>query len=85
MSVDIYDRSPVGSFTREHLIEYTSDWEGERFPDSRPRVPDEIIERMRNVTLTQAWGTCNGAGYEFPVRRGASPTPIRGRCCAGAQ
>ena len=74
MSVDIYDRSPVGSFTREHLIEYTSDWEGERFADGRPRVPDEIIERMRNVTLTQAWGTCNGAGFEFQFEGGFTNT-----------
>ena len=74
MSVDIYERSPVGAFTREHLIEYTADWEGERFPDGRPRVPDDIIERMRNVTLTQAWGTCNGAGYEFQFEGGFTNT-----------
>ena len=74
MSVDIYERSPVGSFTREHLISYTSDWEGERFPDGRPRVPDDIVERMRNVTLTQAWGTCNGAGFEFQFEGGFTNT-----------
>ena len=54
MSTDIYDRGPVGTFTREHLVEYTKHWEGERFPDGRPKVADDIVERLKNVTLTQA-------------------------------
>ena len=70
MSTDIYDRSPVGTFTKENLIEYTKEWTGQRFPDGRPKVPDDIIERMKNVTLTQLWGTCNGAGYEFQFENG---------------
>jgi len=74
MSVDIYKRSAIGSFTKEHLIEYTSEWTGERFPDGRPHVPDDIIERMKNVTLTQAWGTCNGDGYEFQFEGGFTNT-----------
>jgi 4-hydroxy-4-methyl-2-oxoglutarate aldolase len=28
----------------------------ERFADGRPRVPDEILERMRRVTNDEAWG-----------------------------
>ncbi len=28
----------------------------ERFADGRPRVPDEILERMRHVTNDEAWG-----------------------------
>ena len=82
MSVDIYKRSAIGSFTKEHLIEYTSEWTGERFPDGRPHVPDDIIERMKNVTLTQAWGTCNGDGYEFQFEGGFTNTfmPKRPDC-----
>ena len=40
-----------GILTRELLIKYTPDWTGERFPDGRPKVPDGILERMKNVTL----------------------------------
>lgn len=47
----------------EELIEYTSEWDGERFSDGRPKVPDEILERMKNVTITQAWGVLGGDGY----------------------
>ena len=68
--MSIYDRGPIGTFTKEHLIEYTSEWEGERFFDGRPRVADDIIERMRKVTLTQAWGACRGGGYEHQFESG---------------
>jgi len=54
----------VCSFTREHLIKYTPEWEGERFPSGRPKVPDDILERMKQVTITQAWGVLSGAGYK---------------------
>jgi len=30
----------------EEIIEYTPEWDGERFADGRPRVPDDLLERM---------------------------------------
>ena len=44
-----------GFFTREDVIKYTPDWKGERFPDGRPKVPDSILDRMKSVTLEEAW------------------------------
>ena len=52
------------NLTREELIEYTPDWKGERFENGRPRVPDDILERMRRVSITQAWGVLNGQGFK---------------------
>jgi regulator of RNase E activity RraA len=38
----------------------------ERLPDGRPRVPDDILERMRHVTNDEAWGVVErGHGYHF--------------------
>jgi regulator of RNase E activity RraA len=54
----------------EELIDYTPEWSGERFPDGRPRVPDDIVERMKQVTVTQAWGVLSGAGYEWQYEGG---------------
>ena len=54
----------------EELIEYTPEWEGERFADGRPKVPDDIIERMRNVSITQAWGVIRGPGYNWQYEDG---------------
>ena len=42
---------------------YTHAWEGERFDNGRPCVPDDILERMRLVTTEEAWGVLRGHGY----------------------
>jgi regulator of RNase E activity RraA len=52
-----------GVLTREHLIEYTPDWTGERFSDGRPKVPDAILDRMKHVTLEEAWAVVSAAGF----------------------
>ncbi len=44
----------VGVFTKEDLIAYTSLWQGKRFPDGRPKVSDEILERMKEVPIDDA-------------------------------
>ena len=62
------------SLTKDEMIQYTPLWQGERFPDGRPKVPDDIIKRMRYVTITEAWelvrrgATVNTSG----ARRGAA-------------
>lgn len=48
------------SLTKDEMIQYTGYWKGERFPDGRPMVSDDIIKRMRNVTVTEAWQILNG-------------------------
>ncbi len=49
----------------EEIIDYTPEWTGERFADGRPRVPDNILERMRLVTITEAWGILRGDNFHF--------------------
>lgn len=41
---------------RAYIISLTSRWEGERLPDGRPFVSDDLLERLKNVVLTHAWG-----------------------------
>ena len=53
------------NLTREEIIEFTPEWEGERFEDGRPKVPDDIVDRMKDVTLTQAWGVLRGEKYNW--------------------
>ena len=59
-----------GILTRELLIKYTPDWTGERFPDGRPKVPDGILERMKNVTLEEAWAELRDAGFNHQYEDG---------------
>ena len=39
--------------SRDEVIALTSGWEGERYPDGRPKVPDSILERMKRVKTNQ--------------------------------
>jgi regulator of RNase E activity RraA len=49
------------SLTKDEMLQYTALWKGERFPDGRPKVSDDIIQRMRYVSVTEAWQILNGA------------------------
>jgi regulator of RNase E activity RraA len=59
-----------GFFTREEVIRYTPDWTGERFADGRPKVPDSILDRMKKVTLEEAWATLREAGFNHQYEDG---------------
>lgn len=48
---------------REEMVELTAEWDGPRDERGRPMVPDEVLERMENVTIEQAWGYLRGQGY----------------------
>src|SRR5689334_18224198 len=48
---------------REDLIELTPLNPFDRFPDGRPRVPDDLLERMKAVTTEEAWWVLRGHGY----------------------
>ena len=50
------------SLTKDEMLYYTSVWKGERFPDGRPKVSDDLVHRMRYVSVTEAWATLNGSG-----------------------
>lgn len=50
--------------TAEDLIELTSSWAGERFPDGRPRVPDDVLECLRKTTTEQAWSVLLKEGFD---------------------
>jgi len=53
--------------TREAMIALTSENPFERFADGRPKVPDDLIERMKLVTTEEAWGTLRRHGFHLQV------------------
>jgi regulator of RNase E activity RraA len=56
--------------SKEQLIALTPLWTGERFGDGRPKVPDDIIRRMRSVSVEEAWAVMKNAGYGYQVAEG---------------
>jgi regulator of RNase E activity RraA len=53
--------------SKDELIALTPEWKGERFPDGRPKVPDDIIRRMKSVSVEEAWAVMSNAGYKYQV------------------
>ncbi len=53
----------IGS-SPEYVKALTSEWKGERLPDGRPKVPDAILERLKNISIEEAWGVLRGKGYQ---------------------
>jgi regulator of RNase E activity RraA len=51
--------------SKDELIFLTPEWDGERFDDGRPRVSDDILERMKLVTLEEAWAVLRSEGFDF--------------------
>lgn len=51
--------------SKEELIFLTPEWKGERYPDGRPKVPDEILDRMKLVTLEEAWAVLRNDNYNY--------------------
>src|SRR6202522_2566276 len=49
--------------TKEQMMFYTSDWKGERFPDGRPKVPDDLLKRALDVSIEDIWDYLRGQGY----------------------
>jgi 4-hydroxy-4-methyl-2-oxoglutarate aldolase len=50
---------------RDDILDFTRPYTGERFPDGRPRVPDDILRRMKLVTVEEAWGVVKAHGYKY--------------------
>lgn len=53
----------VGS-SPEYIKALTSEWKGERFPDGRPMVSDDILERLKHISIEEAWGVLRTKGFQ---------------------
>ena len=53
----------LGMFSKEQRVEFTREWKGERFPDGRPKVPDEVLQRLKTTTAEEAWSVLRGERY----------------------
>ncbi len=76
------------TISRKELIFYTQDWKGARFPDGRPKVSDDILKRMKNVSIEEAWGVLRSEGYYNQYEGGWTiihpDQPIVGRAVTAA-
>lgn len=51
--------------SKEELLFLTPQWKGERFADGRPKVPDNLLNRLKTVTLEEAWAVLRNENFKF--------------------
>lgn len=49
--------------TKEQMTAYTSSNPYERFADGRPKVPDDLLEKVKTLVIEEAWGAVKGKGF----------------------
>src|ERR1700704_557758 len=52
------------TLTSDQIKALTPDWKGERFPDGRPKTSDRLLNRLKNVSLEEAWGYLRNKSYQ---------------------
>ncbi len=53
----------MSGFSKEDLLKYTRLNPFDRFEDGRPKIPDELLERLSIATSTAAWGPLQSTGF----------------------
>ena len=48
----------------EYIRNLTAKWDGERFENGRPKVSDDLIERLKKVTIEESWAELMKLGYQ---------------------
>jgi regulator of RNase E activity RraA len=51
------------TFPKQELIDYTVQNPFDRMPDGRPQVPDDLIERARDLSSEEVWAVLQDKGY----------------------
>ena len=54
----------VFTFTREQMMEYTAKNPYDRFADGRPKVPDDVLEKVRGLSAEEVWAVLPEFGYK---------------------
>jgi regulator of RNase E activity RraA len=56
-------RSQLLNFSRQDLMDYTAQEPFERFPDGRPKVPNDLLERARELSSEEVWAVLEQRGF----------------------
>ncbi len=79
----VCDIATAQTTSKEQIVFLTSQWEGERFDDGRPKVANDILLRMKDVSIEEAWGVLRNEGYHNQFEGGWEPlhddVPVVGR------
>jgi 4-hydroxy-4-methyl-2-oxoglutarate aldolase len=66
----VYSQNVV--WPAENIKLLTSEWTGERLPDGRPKVSDDLLERLKSLSMEEVWGALRSEGYDNQFENFAS-------------
>ena len=52
------------TFSKQDLIDYTSQNPFDRFPDGRPKIPDDLMERARGLSSEEVWASLSQKKFD---------------------
>jgi 4-hydroxy-4-methyl-2-oxoglutarate aldolase len=53
----------IFTFTREQMIKYTASNPFDRFEDGRPKAPDALLDKVRDLSAEEVWAVLPGAKF----------------------
>src|SRR2546427_6159611 len=59
----VLSHAQLFTLTRDQMVEYTAQNPFERFPDGRPKIPDALIERARDLSSEEVFAILPGKGF----------------------
>ena len=68
----IYSQAQNVVWPAESIKELTSEWTGERTPDGRPKVSDQLLERLKALSMEEVWASLGSRGYKNQFENFAS-------------
>ncbi|MBC7827787.1 MAG: RraA family protein [Chitinophagaceae bacterium] len=64
VTITFFSKAQQITPTADQIKLYTPEWFGERSSDGRPKVTDKFLNRLRNVSMEEAWGYLRNKGYQ---------------------
>lgn len=72
ISISIGAYSQKVKWSYDDIKALTPEWTGERTPDGRPKVPDNLLERLKKLSVEEVWGFLGSKGYKNQFENFAS-------------
>ena len=66
-------RGQINNLTREELVKYTAPNPFGRFPDGRPKIPDALLEKFKDMSSEEVMGAGRPVGESGPRLFGSGP------------
>jgi 4-hydroxy-4-methyl-2-oxoglutarate aldolase len=58
-------RAQIFTLSHEQMLKYTADNPYDRFSDGRPKVPDELLEKAKGLSIEEVWAVLSGKGFRM--------------------